>query len=111
MQLPHYREKGSPLAQDPGRQQMRLCEKRRRLQSPVFAFSHHPLAVLLRDLQILQQHAFKLVAAIRVLGHLPNPVQGQGHVSLLDRLAKRGRSSKVSVRQLFNLAHAEFLAG
>jgi hypothetical protein len=64
----------------------------------------------MRDLQILQQHAFKLVATIRVLGHLPKPVQSQGHVSLLDRFAKRCRPSKISMRQLFNLAYAELLA-
>ena len=90
---------------------MRLREKRRRLQPPVFAFPHHPLHVLLRDLQILQQHAFELVGAIRVLGHLPEPVQSQGHVALLDGLAKGSRPSKVAVRQLFNLAHAELVAG
>ena len=89
---------------------MCLREKRRRLQPPVFAFSHHSLDVLLRDLQILQQHAFVIVGAIRVLGHLPKPVQGQGHVALLDCLTKRGRPSKIPVRQLFNLAHAELLA-
>ena len=64
----------------------------------------------MRDLQILQQHAFKLVGAIRVLGHVPKPVQSQDHVSLLDRLAKRGGPSKISMRQLFNLAHAELFA-
>ena len=89
---------------------MRLREKRGRFQPPVLAFPHDPLDVLLRDLQILQQHAFELVGAIRVLRHLPKPIQSQGHVSLPDRFAKRSRPSKVSVRQLFNLAHAELLA-
>jgi hypothetical protein len=111
MQFPHHLQKGSRLAQDSGRQQMRLREKRRRLQPPVFAFSHHSLDVLLRDLQILQQHAFEFVGAIWVLGHLPKPVQSQSHVALLDRLAKRGRPAKISMRQLFNLAQAEPLAG
>ena len=90
---------------------MGLREKRRRLQPPVLAFPHHPLDVLLSDLQILQQHAFELVGAIRVVGHLPKPVQRQGHVSLLDGFAKRSRPAKISVRQLFDLAHAELLAG
>jgi len=90
---------------------MRLGEKRRCLQPPVLAFPHHALHVLLRDLQILQQHAFELVGAIRVLRHLPHPVQSQGHVALLDRLAKRVRPSKISMRQLLHLAHAELLAG
>ena len=90
---------------------MRLREKCRRLQPPILALSHHPLDVFLRDFQILQQHAFELVAAIRGLGHLPEPVQSQGHVALLDGLAKRGRPSKISMRQLVNLAHAELLAG
>jgi hypothetical protein len=111
MQFPHHLEEGACLAQDSGRQQMRLREKRRRLQPPVFAFAHDPLDVLLRDLQILQQHAFEFVGASRVLRHLPKPVQSQGHVALPDRLAKRGRPSKISVRQLVNFAHAEPLAG
>jgi hypothetical protein len=90
---------------------MRLREKRRRFQPPVLAFSHHPLDVLLRDLQILQQHAFELIGAIRVFGHLPKPVQSQRHVTLPDGLAKRGWPSKIAVCQLFNLAQAEALAG
>jgi len=88
---------------------MRLREKRRCFQPPVLAFPHHSLDVLLRDLEILQQHAFKLVGAIRVFGHLPKPVQSQGHVSLLNGFAKRGRPAKIPVRQLFNLAHAELV--
>ena len=89
---------------------MRLREKRGRFQPPVLAFPHHPLDVLLRDLQILQQHTFELVGAIRVLGHLPEPVQNQGHVALPDRFAKRVRPSKIAMRQLLNLAQAEPLA-
>jgi len=111
MQFPHYLEKGSRLAQDSARQQMRLREKRGRLQPPVCALPHHPLHVLVRDLQILQQHAFKLVAALRVLGYLSNPVQGQGHVSLMDRLAKRCGPSEIPLRQLVNLPHTELPAG
>jgi len=90
---------------------MRLREKCRCLQPPIWAFPHHPLHVLLRDLQILQQHALELVGAVRVLGHLPKPVQSQGHVALPDGFTKRGWPAKVSMRQLFNFAHAEFLAG
>jgi hypothetical protein len=90
---------------------MPLRQERRRLQAPVFTFSHHPLHVLLCDLQILQQHAFEFVGAIRVLGHLPEPVQSQGHVALPDRFAKRVRPSKIAMRQLLNLAQAEPLSG
>jgi len=90
---------------------MRLREERRCLQPPVLAFPYHPLVVLLCDLQILEQHAFELVGAVRVLRHLPKPVQSQGHVSFPDRLAKRSRSSKISMRQLFDFTHAELLAG
>jgi hypothetical protein len=89
---------------------MRLGEKRRRLQSPILAFAHDPLHVLLRDLQVLQQDAFKLVRAIRVLGYFLHPVQRQGGVSFQDGFPKRCRPSKVSVRQLFNLSNAEFLS-
>jgi hypothetical protein len=90
---------------------MRLREKRRRLQSPILTFPHHPLDVLLRDLQILEQHAFELVGTIRVLGHLPEPVQRHRHVPLPDGFAKRRRPAKIAMRQLFNLAHAELFAG
>jgi len=90
---------------------MRLREERRCLQPTVLALPYHPLVVLLRDLQIFEQHAFELVGAIRVLGHLPEPVQSQGHVSLPDRLAKRSRSTKISMGQLFDFTHAELLAG
>ena len=89
---------------------MRLREERRCLQPPIWAFPHHPLHVLLRDLQILQQHAFELVGAIRVFRHLSEPVQSQGHVALPDGFTKRGRPAKISMRQLINLAHAELLA-
>ena len=90
---------------------MRLREKRPCLQPPVLAFPHYPLHVLLREFQILQQHAFELARAIRVFRHLPQPVQSHGHVALPDRFAKRSRPSKISMRQLFNLAYAEPLAG
>jgi len=90
---------------------MRLREKRRCLQPPIWAFPHHPLHVLLRDLQILQQHAFELARAIRVFRYLSEPVQSQGHVALPDGFTKRGWPAKISMRQLFNLAHAELLAG
>jgi hypothetical protein len=48
---------------------------------------------------------------MRVLGHLLDAVQRQRHVALLDRFAKRGRPSKIAMRQLFNLSHAELSAG
>jgi hypothetical protein len=51
MQLPHHLVKSTRLAQDSGRQQMRLRQKRRRLQAPVLALPHHPLDVLLGDLE------------------------------------------------------------
>ena len=90
---------------------MRLREKRRCFQPPVLAFPHYPLHVLLREFQILQQHAFELAGAVRVFRHLPKPVQSQGHVALPDGVTKRSRPSKISMRQLFNLAYAEPLAG
>ena len=90
---------------------MRLRKKCRRLQPPVLAFSHHALHVLSGQFQILQQHALKLVGSIRVFGNLPHPVQRRGDVAVPDRLAKRGRSSKIAVRQLFNLPHAELVIG
>jgi len=85
---------------------MRLRQKNGRLEPPVFAFAHHPLYVLVRDLQVIEQHPFKLVATIRVLGHLPNPVQRQCRVPVSDRIAKRRRPSEVSMGELVNLAHA-----
>jgi hypothetical protein len=53
MKFPHHLEKGARLTQDPRRQQMRLRQKRPRLQAAVFAFAHDALHVLVRDLQVL----------------------------------------------------------
>ena len=86
---------------------MRLRQKRPSLQAPVFALAHDALHVLVRDLQVLQQHPFKLGRALRVLGHLAHPVQNQRRVSFADCFAKRCRPSKISMGQLFDLPHAE----
>src|SRR5437773_5533281 len=64
MEFPHAVEKSSLLAQDPGRQQIRLGVKGRSLQPPVLALAHHPLHEFLGDFQVLQQHPFKLVASV-----------------------------------------------
>src|SRR6266566_2641789 len=71
MEFPHAVEKSLLLAQDPGRQQIRLGVKGRSLQPAVLALAHHPQHVFLGDFQVLQQHPFKLVASVRILGHLP----------------------------------------
>src|SRR2546429_4931892 len=109
MEFPHAVEKSSLLAQDPGRQQIRLGVKGRSLQPAVLALAHHPLHVLRGELQVLQQHPFKLVASVRILGHLPHGLQHQSGMSFPDGLAERSGPAKVAVRQLFNLPHAELL--
>src|SRR5438477_2792051 len=109
MEFPHAVEKSLLLAQDPGRQQIHLGVKGRSLQPPVLALAHHPLHVFLGDFQVLQQHPFKLVASVRILGHLPHGLQHQSGMSFPDGLAERSGPAKVAVRQLFNLPHAELL--
>ena len=54
---------------------MRLRQKRTALQAPVFALTHDALHVLVRDLQVLQQHPFKLGRAVRVLGHFGGQIE------------------------------------
>lgn len=81
-----------------------------RLQPPVVALAHHPLHVLLRDLEIPQQGAFELVAAFRIVGDSFHPFQRQPDLALLNRLAERRRPAEVSMRKLFNLPHAQFLS-
>src|SRR2546422_5572464 len=110
MQFPHHFQKHSRLTQDSGRQQMRLRQERTGRQAPVFALAHDALHVLVRDLQVLQQHPFKLGRAVRVLGHLSHPVQYQRRMSFADRFAKRCRPAKISMGQLFNLAHTELFS-
>src|SRR5205807_4518947 len=55
MQSPHTVEKTVLAVQDPGRQQMGLRAKGERLQLGVQTFAHHPLHVLLLQLQVAQQ--------------------------------------------------------
>jgi hypothetical protein len=81
-----------------------------RLQPPVFALTHHPLHVFVRDLEILQQCAFELVDAVGVVGHLLHPLQGQPYMTVSNRLPKRLRPAEISVRELFDIPHAQFLS-
>ena len=89
---------------------MRLGMKGPRPKPPVLALAHHPLHILLRDLEIGQQHAFELVAPAGILGDVPDPLQGQPDMAVFDRLPKRLRPPEVSLRQLFNLPHTQLLA-
>ena len=67
---------------------MGLGMKGRAGEPPVFTFAHHPLHVLVRDLQVSQQHPLELVAPFRVLRHLPHPIQYRPQVPAPDRFAK-----------------------
>ena len=89
---------------------MRLGQKCTCLQSPVLAFAHHALHVLVRELQVFQQHAFKLIRPLRILGHSSHSIQHQRRVSFANSFPKRFRPAKISLRQLFNLSHAELLS-
>lgn len=89
---------------------MGLRQEGPRLQTRILALAHDALHVLVRDLEVLQQHPFKLVGTVGVLGHLPHSVQYQRRMSFADGFAKRRRPSKISMRQLFNLAYAELLS-
>src|SRR5438034_451759 len=109
MEFPYAVGKSLCLTQDSSRQQIRLGVKGGGLQAPFLAFAHHPQHVFLGDFQVLQQHPFKLVASVRILGHLPHGLQHQSGMSFPDGLAERSGPTKVAVRQLFNLPHAELL--
>jgi hypothetical protein len=88
MEFPQRFEKRAGLAQNPRRQQIGLRMKNSRLQPPVFGFAHHPLHVLLDDLEVFQKRSFKLAASVGIIGHLPDPLQGQPHMALLDGFPK-----------------------
>src|SRR5215831_18341579 len=61
--------KGRGAAQQAGRQQMSLGIKDPALEPwQVLALAHDPLHILLGELQVPQEHALKLAAAIRILG-------------------------------------------
>ena len=80
------------------------------LQAPVVAFTHDPLHVLVRDLEISEQRAFELVAALGIFGNVPDPLQRQSDMTAVNRLPERLRSPEVPMRELFNLTHAQFLS-
>jgi hypothetical protein len=109
MEFPQCFKKRARPAQNPCRQQMGLGMKRPRLQPLAFTFAHGPLHVFPDDLKVFQQGGFKFIAALRIIGNFPHLPQGHPHVPLLNRFSKRCRPSEVSVRQLFNIAHAQFV--
>src|SRR5207249_6232405 len=47
----------------------------------VLALAHDPLHVLLRQFQVLEQHALELAAPVWTLGCLADPFQGQGQIA------------------------------
>jgi len=81
-----------------------------RFQPPVIAFAHDPLHVLACDLQIIQKRAFERIAAVRILGRLPDPLQGQADVAVSNRLPERIGPPEVSMGKLFDFANAQFPA-
>ena len=80
------------------------------LEPPVFALAHHPLHVFVRDLEILQQRAFEVVDAIGILGHLLHPLQRQPNMTVSNRVPKRLRPAEISVRELLDIPHTQFLS-
>jgi len=78
-----------------------------RLQPPVVAFAHDPLHVFLDDFKVPQKSCFKFIASLRILRRLFDPLEGQTQMAVLDRFAKRIRTSKVSIRQLFDVPNAQ----
>jgi hypothetical protein len=86
MEFPQGVEKRACLAQDSRRQQIGLRVKGPRLQPPVFALTHDPLHVFVRDLEILQQRAFELIAALGILRHGLHPLQREPDMAALDHL-------------------------
>jgi len=88
MKIPQGFEKSPGFAQNARGQQIRLCVKGPCFQAPVIAFAHDPLHVLMRDLKILKQRAFELVAAVGIFGNVPDPLQRQSDVTVVNRLSK-----------------------
>src|SRR5437667_11157939 len=98
MEFPHAVEKSLLLAQDPGRQQIRLGVKGRSLQPAVLALAHHPQHVFLGDFRVVQHNPFKPVASVRILGHLPHGLQHQSGPAFSEYLTKRSGPSDAAVR-------------
>jgi hypothetical protein len=86
MELPQYFEKCTGLAQNARSQQMCLRVERPSLQPPVITLAHDPLHVFMRDLEILQQRAFELIAALGILRHGLHPLQREPDMAALDHL-------------------------
>ena len=87
-----------------------MRQERRALQLRILALAHDPKHGLLRLLQIVQEDALKLAAAVGILGRLLQLPQRQREVALEDLLPERGRTAEEAVRQPFNLAHAELVS-
>jgi len=85
MEIPHGFEKSPGLAQNARGQQIHLRVKSPCFQTPVIAFAHDPLHVLMHDLKIFKQRAFELAAAVRVFGNIPDPLQRQSDMTVLNR--------------------------
>jgi len=98
MEFPYAVGKSLCLTQDSSRQQIRLGVKGGGLQAPVLALAHHPAHVLVGEFQVLQQHPFKLVAPVRIFGHLPHHLQHLPRMPVADGLAERSGPAKVTVR-------------
>src|SRR3984885_13864447 len=107
MQLPQGLEKGRRPAQEAPRQEMGLRVKGPAGQPGVLAFAHDPLHVLLRHLQVAQEHPLELVAGLRAPRRLPHPFQREGQIAPANLLAKRLRPAEVAMSQLFDLPHTQ----
>jgi hypothetical protein len=88
MELFQGLEEGSASAQNPSGQQMRLGVKGPASQPGILALAHHPLQVLLHDLQVVEQDPLELGAAVRIRRHPLHPLQRHGHVALEDLLTE-----------------------
>lgn len=78
-------------------------------QTRVVALAHHSLHVGLGQFQIPEHEALELGAALRVGWDFLKLPQRQGQIALEDLLAEGLRAAEETVRQLFDLAHAELM--
>jgi hypothetical protein len=111
MELSEGLGEGRQPTEQSGTHQLGLRAKRSAGKpAPIGALGHKADEELLGRFQIRDQHAFKLAASVGILGQVFELLQGQGQMPLADLLPERLRAAEEAVRQLLDLAGAEFFA-
>src|SRR5712671_2550695 len=76
----------------------------------IYAFGHDSHQDLLGLLQVRQEQALELAAAVGILRKILELLQGQGQVAFADLFPEGLRASEKPVGQLFDLSRAELFA-